>query len=265
MSKLAKERRVTLPILGAESEVVLPVPGGRGGLTGVLPAFRKLSAAMMSIAEAEQRKAGAKVSCRAGCDHCCRQLIPTSIVEAQAVANAVARMPSAKQKAVRKRFDQALTRLEQAGLLAPRGEVPRAELVFDAGEPDPWDALNARYVALRLDCPLLENGRCMIYEERPFACREYLVTSDPSLCRDLDPSIDAVPRPAYTTRTLADVVIELEGISPGAVPMLLALEWIEGHGGALGKEHDLAEVLDIALASISWNEEVVVVDERDTI
>ncbi|MEZ5279133.1 MAG: hypothetical protein R2770_01565 [Acidimicrobiales bacterium] len=51
-------------------------------------------------------------------------------------------------------------------------------------------------------CPLLDDGVCSIRPDRPLACREYLVTSDPKHCAPPGESADQVVR----IRSATDVV-----------------------------------------------------------
>jgi Fe-S-cluster containining protein len=257
--KSAAHKRVSLPIVGSETTVDLPVPGGRAGLTAILPAMRKLSTAMMSVAETESAKEGRHITCRAGCAHCCRQLIPVSLPEAESLAAAVARLPAAKQKNIRKRFDFVISELERANLLMPNLGAPRTGLVSEetSGPSGMWRDVTRRYYSLKLDCPFLENARCSIYEERPFVCREYVVTSDPELCRELDAQVEAIARPTCVTPAVAAVAAELDGVHPATIPLPLALEWIEARGDELSNDHDVAAALDLALEALEWNEESV--------
>ena len=47
--------------------------------------------------------------------------------------------------------------------------------------------LNLEYWALKIACPFLENESCSIYKDRPIACREYLVVTDPKHCAEARP------------------------------------------------------------------------------
>ena len=73
----------------------------------------------------------------------------------------------------------------------------REQRLRDAGLADAFlqrvDALGAdaaRALAhatcfkLGLACPFLDEDACSIHPQRPFVCRQYLVTSDPALCAD---------------------------------------------------------------------------------
>lgn len=251
-------KRVRLPIFGAETNIEVPVPGGVGSLTALLPPLRRVSSAMMEVSASVRKKRGQSVTCRAGCDACCRHLVPVSVVEAKALATAVERMPAAKKKATLQRFGAAIQRLEAEKLIGPKGPEPRTALLAEDAEAASYAAISSRYFEARIDCPFLESSRCTIYEERPFVCREYQVTSDPKLCSTLDARVDPLPRPAYITPALAAAATELDGIEPATVPLVLALEWVEARGEELATDHDAAAALDVALGAIEWNVERVV-------
>ncbi len=251
-------KRVRLPIFGAETTIDVPVPGGSASLVALLPPLRRVSSTMMEVSAAVRKKRGETVSCRAGCDACCRHLVPVSVVEAKALAAAVERMPAAKKRATLQRFEAAIERLEAEGMIGPKGAEPRTALLAQDPEAASYAAISSRYFEARIDCPFLESSRCTIYDERPFVCREYQVTSEPRLCSTLDAGVRPLPRPAYITPALSAAATELDGIEPATVPLPLALEWVEARGDDLSSEHDAAAALDVALEGIEWNVERVV-------
>src|SRR4030081_4043840 len=71
-----------------------PVPAAE-----IVPALQGLVNAVVEAAEA-----GHTVSCRKGCGACCRQLVPGSRTEGEALLALVEAMPQARRKAVRARF-----------------------------------------------------------------------------------------------------------------------------------------------------------------
>ena len=88
----------------------------------------------------------------------------------------VERLPADRQAEVRARFADRVERLREAGLLDAL--LDRVSPLDGAAARD----LAARYLALGLVCPFLEDDSCSIYDERPFVCRRYLVTTPPALC-----------------------------------------------------------------------------------
>lgn len=252
-----KSRRVRLPIWGGQREIDLPVPGGQGSLLTVLPAARKLTYEMMRLSEEREAAEGRRVSCKAGCGACCRQLVPISLVEAKSLATTVEKLPPARREAIKRRFQAALARLEGAGLLLAKSKEPRTALLSDAAEGEStWEDASRRYFDLQIACPFLENESCGIYEDRPLICREYLVTSDPALCNSIDAGASAVPRPAFPSRAMAFAAETLDDLPGTSVPLVLSLEWAAARGNQLGTGHTGEEMLEVFLDSLVWGEEI---------
>jgi len=141
----------------------LTVPDAPVPATGVLPALQGLVNAVVDAAEA-----GKAISCRKGCGACCRQLVPISRTEGEALLALVEAMPRERRKAVRARFADAEARIAAAGLAERGGRSDRE--------------MSVAYFALGVPCPFLEEESCSIHPDRPLVCREYLVTSPAELC-----------------------------------------------------------------------------------
>lgn len=166
----------------------LTVPNAAVPATAVLPALQALVNEVVGAAEA-----GREISCRKGCGACCRQLVPISRTEGEALLALVEAMPKERRKALRSRFAAAEAAITQAGL-AERGQ--RSDREMSVG-----------YFALRVPCPFLEDESCSIHPDRPLVCREYLVTSPAELCAG--PAQDGVtpvpvPKLSLAARRLQD-------------------------------------------------------------
>jgi Fe-S-cluster containining protein len=87
-----------------------------------------------------------------------------------------------------------------------------------------------KYFCLQIDCPFLDEESCSIYADRPFACREYLVTSPAAHCgRTTMAPIHRVPLAADFSHAVACLgQSEPTSIIP-KVPLILALEWADAH------------------------------------
>ncbi len=98
------------------------------------------------------------VACRPGCDDCCHALFDLAPVESLALAAAFGRLPRRLRRRVERRCRQAARDYDQvvAQALALGGEE-RLQLLARA----------------RVACPLLLEGRCVLYEQRPITCRLY--------------------------------------------------------------------------------------------
>jgi Fe-S-cluster containining protein len=141
----------------------ITVPNAPVAAAAILPALQGLVNEVVGAAEA-----GKEISCRKGCGACCRQLVPISRTEGEALLALLEAMPKERRKAVRARFAAAEAAITQAGL-AERGTRSDREL-------------SVAYFALGVPCPFLEEESCSIHRDRPLVCREYLVTSPPELC-----------------------------------------------------------------------------------
>ena len=171
----------------------LTVPSTVVPATGVLPALQGLVNAVVEAAES-----GKEISCRRGCGACCRQLVPVSRTEGEALLTLVDAMPEQRRARVRARFAEAEARITAAGLAERRD-----------GRSD--RDLSTAYFALGVPCPFLEDESCSIHPDRPLVFREYLVTSPAALC--------AGPKQ--------------EGVTPVPVPKLsLAAQRLQDEGDA---------------------------------
>lgn len=231
--------KIHLEVLGQGRELTLRVRAGAARLRDLLPVATELSRQVTAIAVAEAEAGGARVSCRSGCAACCRQLVPISPVEARHLAEVVDALPPKRRREVRRRFADAVARMEEVGLLDANDEKGRHAL---RGTPLPgessWDNVSRRYFAAQIPCPLLEREACGVYGDRPLVCREYHVVTPAARCAELGGGAQAVDRPLRMSEVLVDAGNEIAGTDFPGVPLALALEWAEVHGEALAGPFD---------------------------
>ncbi len=119
-----------------------PQPDSRRALS----LARHLMDATSTLADGLLARARASVACRAGCDHCCHQVVGVTAPEAFAIVDHVRRTWSlAEVSALATRVAEAYQR--SRGLSSAQR--------FSPEHP----------------CPLLHAGKCSVYEVRPLACR----------------------------------------------------------------------------------------------
>jgi Fe-S-cluster containining protein len=83
---------------------------------------------------------------------------------------------------------------------------------------------------LRHPCPFLDNEICSIYEARPAACRELLVTSPAKLCDNLvENAVAPIPVPVRIGPVLGLLWGAVTNSAPRLIPLPLALDWAEQH------------------------------------
>lgn len=213
--------RVALRVLGEPVALEIPQPEGRIRLDEALPLLRHLDDQTIDIAVRHAQAGGARISCCAGCSACCKaQPVPVTPPEAYALRRLVGKMPQERREQVQARFADRVARLRAAGL----------EKAYLERDPDLTKekarAIAERYFALKLACPFLENDRCSIYEERPFVCRQYLVTSPADLCADpLRNPVAPLPMPLAAATATLESATKLLGAPQFTVPLVLALEY----------------------------------------
>jgi hypothetical protein len=85
--------------------------------------------------------------------------------------------------------------------------------------------LGLDYFALGIPCPFLEDESCSIYADRPLACREYLVSSEPANCsRPEAAAVAVIEVPRRLSMLLFDLSAEDLPDGPAWLPLALALD-----------------------------------------
>ncbi len=217
--------RFALSISGQDVEASARLPAGPVTVTDLLPVLHGISNMIVAAAEQQAAERGKRVSCRAGCGVCCRQLVPIAESEARYLAALIDSMPEPRREHVRRRFRDAVAAIEPSGML------DRLRRVAQVGMDERFQ-LGIDYFKLDVACPFLEEESCSIHERRPTACREYLVSSPPDNCRtpraDLVEEIPLAARPSWVLCRFGDLRGEDE---LRLVPLVLLLEWVEAHRG----------------------------------
>lgn len=108
---------------------------------------------------------------------CCNQYLTGTLFEGIVLAGKIGKnQPQAAQAAMASQ--QAVT---QAKLLKSIIAKHKGELFEEAYMPI-WDTFTKSWMDERHSCAFLTEGRCSIYEYRPFVCRAYFVACEPELC-----------------------------------------------------------------------------------
>lgn len=132
-------------------------------------AFRKLKKLYQKLDVALQ-PIGKIASCKAGCSHCCKILIPASRLEGDLLK---AYMESHYSKEEIKNFKEKINKNKELLKRVIHGEDKFLEENYKA------------YNESKISCAFLDKDeRCTSYEARPFVCRRYLVFNEPDICEN---------------------------------------------------------------------------------
>ena len=99
----------SLPVGGGFLNASAQLPAGRTTLTELLPVIQNLENVIIGRVTEEAEQAGSPISCRAGCAACCRQMVPVSLFEAEALTRWMRTLPEEQQAALGRRFHRALS------------------------------------------------------------------------------------------------------------------------------------------------------------
>lgn len=217
--------RLELKMLGERIAVEAPQPPERVRLDEVLPILREIDNRAIDIAVSRVEAEGKSVSCRKGCSFCCRsQPVPIAPVEAFALLRLVEALPEPRRIQVKERFAANVEQLRGAGLI----EIYRHEQPLNSKEEA--RAVAQRYFHLGLVCPFLEDDACGIYADRPFVCRQYLVTSPAELCADpFSNPVQPIAVPLRLATAMLQVTEKHLGTPQRSLPLALALDYAETH------------------------------------
>lgn len=226
-ARLVERLEVSLNTPAGQCTSSIEVPTSFVSVTALMQPLRQLGEQALALEQQNVVAAGETISCRKGCAACCRMLVPISAPEAFALQDAVNELPPQRRQAIVQRVAEARARLMQAGLLTRLTEIAETERQLTDEE---FEATNRDYYALRMPCPFLENEVCSIYEDRPAACRELLVTTPAELCQDLAANpVRPIPVAVRMSTALALLWSDLVGGPARLIPLPLALEWAVRH------------------------------------
>ncbi|MFC1676862.1 YkgJ family cysteine cluster protein [Planctomycetota bacterium] len=190
-------------------------------LSDIVPLARVLSSKLAIITLEQLREDGETIGCCKYCSACCKYLVPLSIPEAFRLNDEIKALP----EQFRQQFTQSFVDASEK-ILSKENED------FDLNESSvsqlQLSQISKWYSDLQLSCPLLFDDLCTLYEQRPLACREHIVTDSADLCH-----LDSVgePRVVPMSVSILDALGELTGelleSQTKAVILPLALPWTQ--------------------------------------
>lgn len=242
---MSERFEIALNTPAGQLTTAVEVPTGFVPITAIVPLMRRLGEEAQALEEARSAEAGKQLSCRKGCAACCRMLVPLSAPEAFSLREYVRLLSTERQQRISTRLAQTKSLLLAHGLwhrLLEMGETTQPP------DDEALEPINRDYYALRIPCPFLEDEVCSIYEERPAACRELLVTSPAEWCQDMVKNpVEPIPVPVRIGPALGLLWGELTKTPARLIPLPVALDWAERHQRENQSTWQGTELLDQAL------------------
>ena len=240
--------RLSLPTAAGDLQAEISVPTSFIPVSDIVPLMRSLGEEALKLEEAKAQRAGQTVSCQKGCGACCRVMVPVSPPEAFVLKNRVEQLPAAHRDRIRRRLSAVKDTLNEAGLLGRLVQLSETRTQLSDEDMEP---INQAYYAQRLPCVFLEDESCSIYEFRPAACREYLVTSPATFCQDMtDPAVKPISIPFRIATVLSLMWAKLAGGPARLIPLPIALDWAARHADENKASETGGTLLEMGLEKI---------------
>jgi len=160
--------QITLSVHGAPLEMQMTVPAKSVKPHRMLPIFQQIANSFTDLGVKAVEAENKKISCKKGCGACCRQPVPLAEIEAYQIAELVENLPEPRRGKVKMRFDEAAKHFHKIGWF---------EKLENCKEKEEIEKTVLEYFFEGVACPFLEEESCSIHQDRPVACREYLVTT----------------------------------------------------------------------------------------
>ncbi len=240
--------RLALPTPAGELRAEIAVPTRLIPVSDIVPVMRSLGEQALALEDEKSQRAGQTPSCRKGCAACCRMLVPVSPPEAFALKEAVEQLPAPQRDRILHRVAALQHTLNESGLLGRLVQLSETRTQLSDEDMEP---VNRDYYARRLPCPFLDDDVCSLYDARPAACRELLVTSPAEWCQDMDTKpIRALPVPFRISTILSLMWATITGGAARLIPLPVALDWADRHAGENSARHGGETLLHMGLEKI---------------
>ena len=218
---------IQIKLYGKPVELNLVVAGEPIKPTRMLPVLQQITNQFTDTAVEVFLGDGEKISCQAGCGACCRQPVPLAEIEAYQIADLVENLPEPQRTKIKQKFADACRELENINWF------DRMENIYKSTSPtkkEEVENLALEYFAKRIACPFLEAESCSIHQDRPLACREFLVTSPAENCQNPTPKNIKHVKMEFKISTLVRTLWKTENLpNMDVVTMIYALQWSKKH------------------------------------
>ena len=171
------------------------------------------------LTEAVTESLDAPITCKKGCPACCHYLVALSVPEIHYLQEILSQMSKDYHVSI---LHACLKSAKK--ILHNTAEKP------EMSENTELNLISRWYEGLNSPCPFLSGKSCDIYEHRPLACREYMVTSSSLYCQsghEIDP--DVVKLPVSILEALGQLAAEFDQSEVEGIILPLAFICIDDY------------------------------------
>lgn len=163
---------------------------------------------------------GQCVQCSKGCFACCGYLVTLSLPEVFRMQKELSAMGAGRYVSILYSCLDSSKKILDIDVLEE----------YNINEKPEMTQISKWYAELDLSCPFLSNGLCGIYEQRPLACREHMVTTSPQSCINNEMNTtEIVDMPVSILEALGQLAADLEQTEVEAVILPLALTCMDNY------------------------------------
>ena len=209
-----------IELFGQELNFEIAAEKGWATLADIVPVARSISTKVALTVLKNLKQQGQNVPCCKGCSQCCYYLVPISVPEAFCMRRQILAMDPTRREFLVKRW------LETASIVIENHQhSPEQNLTFTGSD---ISQISLWYSKIKLPCPFLSENLCTVYQIRPSACREHIVTGFSELCgTDTTKDLNVVNMPVSILDAMTQLTAQLEQSSPEAVMLPVALPWTQ--------------------------------------
>lgn len=121
-------------------------------------------------------------TCTAGCSHCCSHVIALNPHEAMILSYKIKSLPVNIQKEVKEKSAHICNFLISKNLAESNFFSTGVNLSEGYKYSRLKETIKEEYFSYKLECPLLFNNKCLLYDYRPLTCMSYRCYDDPRIC-----------------------------------------------------------------------------------
>ena len=211
-----------IDILGKATHLNIGVADKQARLADIVPLARTISTKLAIAVLGRLKENGQFVPCRKGCSTCCNYLIPLSVPEVFCLREELLAMQT-DDNGMGLRYC-----LDTAERILDNFPQTFCSEDFCSNDQSSIWQINKWYAGLELACPFLSEGLCSLYEQRPLACREHIVTDLAFLCEaNHKDKPNVVQMPVSILEALGLLAAELEQSDVDAIMLPFAFAWAE--------------------------------------